>query len=147
MLDQIKKYNITNYEFFDAIRPTVNDIQMWNNKLCYHVKHHVSASKFQNYQIGCLGCMKSHYEVMKLALSCGHKNILILEDDTVFKNNFSKIEEYSNQINHEYDMLYLAGTLGKKNKETNNISRINGLHTTGAYLIKEKVMEIYCRKY
>ena len=142
MILEMKKQNIINFEFFDAIRPTIQDIIEWNPNFFSHVKRSMPSNKFLNYQFGCLGCLKSHLEVCKLALSRGYKNILILEDDTEFVQDFNKIYEYSNQINNTYDMLYLCGShLGKKVNTTSNIIKVLGTHTTGSYLIKEEAMK------
>jgi len=142
MINEMKKQNISNYEFFSAVKPTLNEVNEWNNNYCNHVKKDVHPLKFDNYRIGCLGCMKSHIEVIKLALIRNYKNILILEDDTVFINDFSKLYDYSQQIANNYDMLYLSGShLGKKINISTNIKKVIGTYTTGSYCISEKVMK------
>ena len=61
-----------------------NDIIEWNNQFCSHVRTNFNdPQKLLFYMIGCLGCLKSHLEVCKLALERKYKNILILEDDTL----------------------------------------------------------------
>lgn len=143
IINEMKKQNINEnkYEIFNAIRPSIEEINSWNTRYCEHVKKDVHPKNFDGYKKGSLGCLKSHTEVCKLALSRGYKNVLILEDDTEFIDNYNKLEEYSNQINNDYDMLYLSGShLGKKNEITKNISSVTGTHTTGSYCIKEKAM-------
>ena len=79
IIKELKKHNIYNYEFFKAIRPGIQDIIEWNNNYCDHVKKSFQdPNKFLYYQIGCLGCLKSHVEICKLALERNYKNILIL---------------------------------------------------------------------
>lgn len=133
---ELKKQNITNYEFFKAIKPSINDVNNWNQKFC--------ENKNDNYKIGCLGCLLSHYEIIKLSLKRNYKCILILEDDTVFKNNFTNLLNYSTQINHNFDMLYLSGShLGNTNKISENIIKVNGTYTTGSYLITNNAMNYF----
>ena len=142
MINEMKKQNISNYEFFSAIKPTLNEVNDWNSNYCKHVKKDVHPLKFDNYRIGCLGCLKSHVEVIKLALTRNYQNILILEDDTEFINDFSKLYDYSQQIDNNYDMLYLCGShLGKKTNISPNIQKVIGTYTTGSYCISEKVMK------
>ena len=146
MISEMKKQNITNYEFFNAIRPSIQDIIEWNPNFCSHVKSGMPSNKFLNYQIGCLGCLKSHLEVCKLALSRGYKNILIFEDDTEFTQEFNKLSEYSAQINNTYDMLYLCGShIGTHEKISKNIMKVYGTHTTGSYLITENAMKYFVK--
>ena len=144
MVKEMQEQDITNYEFFDAIRPTIEDVNKWNPQFCYHVRSGIHPSKFNNYQIGCLGCLKSHLEVCRIALERNYKNILILEDDTELIQDFNKIYEFAKQIQNNYDMLYLCGShLGKKEPITSNIVKILGTNTTGSYLITEKAMKYF----
>ena len=143
IIEELKKYNIENYEFFDAIRPGFQDIIEWNNQFCSHVRTNFNdPQKLLFFIIGCLGFIKSHLEVCKLALERKYKNILILEDDTQFIHNLDKLQEFSSQINNDYDMLYLCGShLGRREKVSENIIKVRGTHTTGSYLITEPVMK------
>ena len=145
IVEELEKQNITNYEIFKAIRPTIEDVTQWNNRYCYHVRdprNFPTLNKFMLYQIGCLGCLLSHMQVCKLALERNYKNILILEDDTQFIHNLDKLQEFSSQINNDYDMLYLCGShLGRREKVSENIIKVRGTHTTGSYLITEPVMK------
>jgi len=145
---QIKKYNLKNVEYFKAIRPNIenNEIEEWSETFCYHVKKDVSPHKFRGYQRGCLGCLKSHYELIKLALKRGYNKILVLEDDTEIIDDIKKLEKYSSQLGHNYDMLYLSGShLGKKEKVKENIIKVEGTHTTGSYIITKKAMEYFVK--
>jgi len=142
IIDELKKQNITNYDFFDGVRPTLEDVDKWNKNYCFHNKKNVHPFKFLNYRRGCLGCLKSHIEIIKIALERNYKNILILEDDTEFIDNFDKLFEYAKEINNTYDMLYLAGShLGTKKYVSNNVNKVIGTHTTGSYCITEKAMK------
>ena len=55
ILSEMKKQNITNYEFFDAIRPTSEEVNEWDPKFCHYAIESVYPPKFDNYRIGCLG--------------------------------------------------------------------------------------------
>jgi GR25 family glycosyltransferase involved in LPS biosynthesis len=157
ILDEMKKQNISEntYEFFKAIRPTPEEVLEWNPKYCEYNKIYIHPDKFDGYTQGCLGCLKSHVEICRIALERGYENILILEDDTEFVNSIDNLIKYSKKINNSYDMLYLAGRYINKNPikqsvsnmthiiNSNTISTIksNNILTTGSYCIKKPAME------
>ena len=60
ILSEMKKQNITTYEFFDAIRPTTEEVNDWNPTYCHHVIKHVSSNKFDNY-FSIVLCFCSHF--------------------------------------------------------------------------------------
>ena len=143
VLNELEKQNIPpeQYEFFNGVRPTIEDISKWNKKFCHHVLNDVEPKKLEKYLIGCLGCLKSHVEIAKISLERGYNNVLVLEDDIEFIRNFEDILLFSNQIDY-YDMLYLSGShLGSKTKVSENLMKVEGTHTTGSYLINKTGME------
>ena len=143
IINELNNQNIdpSHYEFFDGIRPTIDDIQLWNENFCKHVIQDVVPKKRDKYLIGTLGCLKSHVEIVKLALKRNYTNILIFEDDTEFIRNFEDVLLFSKQINY-YDMLYLSGShLGSKIKVSENLMKVEGTYTTGSYLISKTGME------
>ena len=138
---QIKKYNLQNVEFFKGIVPNIekDEINKWNKEYCYQVRNSVYPGKFLNYQKGCLGCLLSHYLIMKIALERGYNKILILEDDAEIIDDIKKFETYSKQLDHQYDMLYLGGNLvGDENlayRIDENLAKLHACKTTASYVI------------
>ena len=144
MLEQMNRWKISNFEFFEAIKPTIEELNNWNSEYCSHEVNIMGGikGKFDRYRIGSLGCLKSHYEIIKESLKRGYKKILILEDDTMFFKPLNNIFEYSKQINNDFDMLYLSGmNIGKVNKVSDNLLKIEGTRTTGSYIINENAMK------
>lgn len=143
ILKELEIQNITNYEFFNGVQATENDILKWNSNYCISKSSCFSdPGKFLLYQIGSFGCLQSHIEICKIALERDYKNILILEDDTKFIKNIEFLYKYSKQINNNYDMLYLCGTHdGIREKVTENIMKTRNTLTTHSYLITKPVME------
>ena len=145
ILSEMKRQNITNYEFFDAIRPTTEEVNEWNPKFCHHVMRDVHPNKFDNYRIGCLGCLKSNLGVIRLALARGYKKILVLEDDTEFIRPFSDFHKIYSSLK-DYDLLYLAGshiTACKKLPGMQHIVKVTKTYTTGSYCIGESAMRFF----
>jgi glycosyl transferase family 25 len=84
-INELNKHGII-AERFDAIDAKKENLQPW------------------------MGCLLSNLEIIKDAKSKGFKNILILEDDVIFRDDFeSKFKEYISQIPENWDMLYLSG--------------------------------------
>ena len=139
ILTELQLNNIINYEFFNAIRPNIEEVNNWNNSYCSHFDN--SNKNLENYKIGSLGCLLSHYNIIKLSLERDYNKIMILEDDAYFKSDYNDIEKYSETLGN-YDMLYLSGShLGKKQIINNNIIKIEGTYTTTGYIINRGAME------
>ena len=117
-------------------------------------------------QWGHLGCSMSHYNVLKQFIeNDNEKFLLVLEDDCILDNNFSKklIKILNDNINLNFDLL-LCGyncdsdyfnnpnhcKLNKNYKQLNNIRSINYFIGTHAYIInKNKAQKILndCKPY
>ena len=100
ILRQFEKFNITNFERFDAISYSqIPDQHLWRN----------FNKKDTKYILNSLGCRDSHLGIVKLAQSRGYKRILILEDDIVFNHNPHQLLELNEAILNDWDMLYFGG--------------------------------------
>jgi glycosyl transferase family 25 len=85
-LFQLKKNNITNYEFFKAINTSSNIIyDTLYNKIIKNMDEKFTKNNFSK---GALGCLLSHIEIIKIAKKNNYQKILILEDDFLMINNF-----------------------------------------------------------
>lgn len=144
---QLKDKNITNYERFSAIRPT--DKILKNHK--FFLRKHDNI-----YRIGTLGCLLSHYDVIKLAKQRKYTNILILEDDTEFLESFDNFDNFFNSLlslDSEFKMCYLSGShIEPYINISTNIAKVNKTYTTGSYIINcslfnhvlEKLIDYHC---
>ena len=88
----------------------------------------LNQSNYNNRLMGEIGCSCSHHKIWLDAVKHEYKNILVLEDDVKFIENFTdKLELYTNNAPKDYDLLYLNyGNLGKayKNPTSNPYLRI-----------------------
>mgnify|MGYP000863196624 FL=1 len=153
MINELKRVGITNYEFFKAIKPLEKEIKEWNinylNPLPQWIIKRGNIDPLK-YKIGSLGCLKSHYEIIKMSYDNNYENILILEDDItfLFNENFhsllTKLSPHINLIKDCFGLLYLSGNhLGGLIKQiTPNISLIKGILSTGSYIINRKAMKM-----
>tara|TARA_B110001450_G_scaffold235479_1_gene240218 strand:+ start:17777 stop:18442 length:666 start_codon:yes stop_codon:yes gene_type:complete len=142
-IEQLAKFNIKNYERFDAIRPDLTKI----NPIHYS-KNNMKHSK--NYIIGALGCKLSHLQIIKDANEKMYNQILILEDDFLFCDNF--IEKYNDIISNieqnkiNINMLYLGFSIVRPNTFIDTsisfLKKLNNGHTTHAYILNKTFYDI-----
>ena len=101
--------------------------------------------KNDSYRIGSYGCLLSHYKIIEKAYREKHSRILILEDDTGFKNDLKILENAHQQLvdkNLSFGILYLSGNHKKKtDRISENIVKVNKTYTTNSYIIDNSVYE------
>jgi GR25 family glycosyltransferase involved in LPS biosynthesis len=156
IIKELQRVKLDNYEFFRAVKPHDKMVEEWCDKYIDPLPQwFINSGKNPNkYRCGALGCLLSHYEIIKISKERGYKNILILEDDTKFevKDNetfIQKLESYSQQIDqieNIYGLLYLVGNHGRNPKTKKQVSQnlIMTRHTltTGSYIISDKAMDL-----
>lgn len=90
----------------------------------------------ERYFKGCVGCLLSHLEILKLAKKNNYKSILILEDDVVFSDDIEqKLENLYKNFPNEWDMFYLSGSLIKEGEKFDYYSELISAHTTHSYAV------------
>jgi len=135
---QFKKFSISNYERFSAIKPKFNskyntrfidnqiklflrgkkivDDLILNISTKYILdfnKEYIKSKSLINrrkYILGALGCKMSHIKILERARENNYDNILMIEDDALFHSNFIT---YFNKLilnlkNIDYDMIWLS---------------------------------------
>ncbi len=150
MVKELERAEITNYEFFKAIRPTSQkDIDRWNSKFVTERPKWLRTD-FQKYRLGSLGCLLSHIGVMELSLERNYERILILEDDVSFirflkGHKFEGTLDYidSQIADNNVDILYLGGNHTHKalKQIRPNIYRTFGTLTTASYIVTKNMMK------
>ena len=159
IVKELKKANIDNYEFFDAIRPTIDDLNEWNPNYIETIQGWFKRldKDEQKYRLGQLGCLLSHYNVIKECKKRGYQNVLILEDDTKFMldsdssnsntlNFTDKLMTYKEQlvkIKKIYGVLYLTGNHRPETLKriSENILNVRYTLTTGSYIISNRAID------
>lgn len=82
--------------------------------------------------VGAIGCSKSHIKALELAYENQWKNVLIMEDDMIWKTKDTSILE--ELMKNKFDVIVLGGILVHHNPETHKLYRCN---STGAYLVSQ----------
>jgi len=107
------------FQYFDAIKPS-------------HGNLYISKER--------LGCLRSHREVIKLALQNDWDSVLILEDDCQFRNETGQIFIEGMENLPDFELLYLGGTLWKAKTQPINkwFKSGTGILTTHSYVVPKK---------
>jgi GR25 family glycosyltransferase involved in LPS biosynthesis len=92
--------------------------------------------------VGVTGCAYSHKKIYLDAIKHNYKNILIVEDDNIFSDDFiDYIKTYMKQVPDDWSLLYFGGNHQFKNKALNiNVEKIQHTLTTNCYAIKTSVL-------
>ena len=166
ILEQFKKFNITNYERISGVVVSYEEAKEYT--LFGPFSHpkieckNLDCLYCQNYFKGSVGCLMAHKKILEIAKGKGYKRILILEDDIIITDNFHKrFNEYINKFENDikyWNMLYLGlacNFLGKKilNKKINNyLIDVNiGGYSAHAYIVQNNTFDLilnnidYCK--
>ena len=151
IINELQRVGLTNYEIFKAIKPTEEMVNEWNPNFLNPIPEwfKITGGDEKKYKIGALGCMLSHFEIIKLCIERKYENVLILEDDTEFQIGngirFNQvIDIMKNQLEKlNFGLFYLAGNHrgAELQKKSDNVNRVKGTLTTGSYIINKSVMK------
>jgi GR25 family glycosyltransferase involved in LPS biosynthesis len=93
---------------------------------------------------GEVGCTLSHVNVCKDALKNGYEYAVIFEDDSVFINSLSKLNEELNSFkksNIKWDMFLLDCDPTTNAEYTINYCRVKNFNNAHAYIVNRTMME------
>lgn len=100
LLQQFRKWNITNFERVEAVEltelPPAVDYRNF-------IKHDIG------YRLGSLSCRASHLKCVQLAKDKGWEKVLILEDDALFLSDPNELLTINQSILNDWDQLYFGG--------------------------------------
>ena len=131
MIAQLEKQNITQYEFIDAYDGQNNNTIEEYNKIKENNSLIVTSGHY--------ACLLSHIKAIKKAKENNYNNIMILEDDILFCDNFFSI---INSIKIPcYDMIYLGGIIDKKKLFLNNWSQTTKIMGAYAYILNISIYD------
>jgi GR25 family glycosyltransferase involved in LPS biosynthesis len=100
LLQQFKKWNITNFERVEAVELTQLPDQVEYRNF---IKHDMK------YRLGSLSCRASHLKCVQLAKSKSWDRVLILEDDALFLTDPNALLTINQSILNDWDQLYFGG--------------------------------------
>lgn len=139
MIDQFKKFNITNYEIFPATNKNNIDIQkLKNNKLFafpgndFHCTLDCSCKgKGHNLSAGENALSLSHYRIYQDIVKNKYEKCIILEDDCIFTNEIENFNNIINYIPQNWELLYLGHSNLLKYHNHTNINNPYFFKTSG----------------
>lgn len=119
---------------FSAVQPKMED--------CQYISANIGDPR-RSFKVG---CTLSHQHIVKEAIANKLQNVLIFEDDCVFREDFrDRAKEYINELrNIEWDLFYFGGELNAPCKKvSDNLYRIDdgGVYCTHAYAVNNTFFE------
>ena len=153
ILDELRRKNIRNFEFFDGV-------EIKSRSALHQIAPHFLTQRpawlmqededyFQQYRLGALGCLLSHLGVMRKALKAGYDKILILEDDAVFADPNATWKQMCDAFRSQYsgpdpsyDILYLGGMhlKTKLRRLSKNLYQTKNCGHTHGYIVTKQIM-------
>lgn len=92
---------------------------------------------------GVAGCALSHRKVIEIAKQRNYKNFLVIEDDTVFDDEFRNVDFYMKQLPSDWDMIYFGGNhMGGLKPVGINVGRCVHTLTTNCYGMKDTMYDL-----
>jgi len=105
MIKKLSQANITKYNFVEGFDGSDPELANKFTQLKAKYNNPIVTS-------GHFACLLSHIKAIKLAKLSKYSNIMILEDDVFFLDNF--LNKLNNLRVPQFDMLYLGGIISKK---------------------------------
>ncbi len=100
ILDQFKKFNITNYEKVEGVEvKDIPNISLYRNFI----------KRDECYIQGALGCRAAHLNIIKDAIAKGYEKICIFEDDVEFRVDPNILIHHNFLSIENFDLLYFGG--------------------------------------
>jgi GR25 family glycosyltransferase involved in LPS biosynthesis len=92
---------------------------------------------------GVAGCALSHRKVIQLAKERGYKSFMVIEDDTIFSDEFREVDFYLKQLPEDWDMVYFGGNhMGELKPVNVNVARCSHTLTTNCYAMKDTMYDL-----
>jgi GR25 family glycosyltransferase involved in LPS biosynthesis len=126
--NQLAKINCKNYNLIEAVDGN-------------------SLTNPTNLSNGMFGLVKTYLNIYEEWSKKDAENILLIEDDSLFVNNFNeKVEDYVNNVPSDWDMLYFGANhnyhMGKKTIKINEkCIKLNNSYSAHCVLLKKRVFE------
>ena len=93
---------------------------------------------------GAIGCSKSHIAVIEMAKKEGWSNVLIVEDDFMWKNTEKGLKDLERYASIPYDVVLLSGTFVTAVPLKN---RVISSQTTAAYIVTAHFYDTLLKNY
>lgn len=137
MIEKLKIANLNNYEFIEGIDGNNTKIKEEFNELKKD-----NLTKIVTH--GHYGCLLSHIKVLELAKKNNYDNVLIIEDDVFF------IDDFINKINNlklpKFDIVYLGGIIPQIKCGLNGWIKTNDIMGAYSYIVNKSMYDILLSK-
>lgn len=89
---------------------------------------------------GSYGCYCSHVGILRNVIQNDYKNVMVLEDDAIFSENFTRsLKDIFIDLPNDWDQLYLGGQhLGRTKKISSKLVKGSNINRTHCYILNDK---------
>lgn len=140
-------------EYFDKIYCINLDesVDRWNMCVEQFKKYNIEVERFPGIKVnscsnllaGEIGILRTNYEIVKKSKEENLKNVLILEDDFVFVENFNEVFDFMiKQVPEDWDFLYFGGNhVNKIIKISQNVAKMSRSFAIHTFAIKNTMFD------
>lgn len=135
------------YEIFSAVDGKKIDRNSLVEGRIFQTESNEFYRTIDDYFLGQLGCILSHLRLLKYCRDNNIKNVLILEDDVDFSDEFqSRFDNFTLNFDQEWHMIYFSGSLVETSDEFNSYSKLLTCHTTHSYAVNSSIYDYLIEK-
>jgi GR25 family glycosyltransferase involved in LPS biosynthesis len=135
------------YEIFPAVDGKCLDRNSLVEGRLFRIESNDLYKTFDDYFLGQLGCILSHLRLLKHCRDNNIRNVLILEDDVDFSDEFqSRFDNFTLNFNQEWHMIYFSGSLVETSDVFNSYSKLLTCHTTHSYAVNSSIYDYLIEK-
>jgi len=134
-LEEVKKYDLGNFKFYQAIDGQLLDLKEISNKKTFNPK----------IPLGNIGLILTTLKLIDDAIKNKFSTILLMEDDCIFTDEILNIQSYIDLVPNDWDILYFGGnhySNAEMFKINDKVLKISMTHMAHCISIKSHMFEI-----
>jgi GR25 family glycosyltransferase involved in LPS biosynthesis len=139
--EQLSKYNLDTDWILSNDKEDIN-IELLKNEFVNIDNFFQLPGHYRKLRLSELSLLLKHYEIWKDMKNNDIKHALILEDDVLLSDNFvSLFNEYTKDINKDYDIIWVGSCCNLHTNGSSNLIRTNSSRCTHGYMLNLKVVD------
>ena len=139
--EQLSKYNLDTDWILSNDKEDLN-IELLKQEFINIDKHFQLDNHYRKLRLSELSLLLKHYDIWLDMKKNNIQNALILEDDALLSDNFVTLfNEYTKDINKDYDIVWVGSCCDLHVNGTSNLIRTNSSRCTHGYMLNLKVID------
>jgi glycosyl transferase family 25 len=139
--EQLSKYSLDTDWILSNDKEDLN-IDLLQQEFINIDKHFQLGGHYRKLRLSELSLLLKHYDIWLDMKNNNIQNALILEDDALLSDNFVTLfNEYTKDINRDYDIVWVGSCCDLHANGTSNLIRTNSSRCTHGYMLNLKVVD------